>query len=181
MNNIYKIICLSLVISSMLSMNLYAKSKNQALTPNDMKCENKLIIGEKEKVYFPTYKIKMDARIDTGATTTSIDARNIKLVEKDGKKWVKFEIVNRKTKEVIKVEKPLVRIVNIKRHETESQKRYVVKIRINLGSISQYTAVTLVDRSDYDFPVLIGRNFLSGVALVDVTKSYTLEPITKDK
>jgi hypothetical protein len=160
---------------------VFAKKKNEAVTPSELRYGNKMIIGEKEKVYFPTYKLLMDARIDTGATTTSIDARNIKPFEKDGKKWVKFEIVDRKTKKKVLVKKPVSKIVNIKRHGAEDQKRYAVKIKINMGKSSQYILVTLADRSKYEFPVLIGRNFLRGVAIVDVEKAYTVEPVKEGK
>ncbi len=161
------------------NINVYAKQK--ALTPNELKCEGKLIIGEKEYAYLPKYKMTMEARIDTGATTTSIDARNIKPMEMDGKKWVKFELVDRKTKKTAKDKKPEVKMVSIKRHGAEDQIRYAVKLRINISDLSQYILVTLTDRSKYTFPVLIGRNFLNGVAIVDVTKAFTKQPTKKDK
>jgi hypothetical protein len=180
MKNIKKIFYLISIILLTFTTNSIAKNTKH-LTPNEMKCENKIIIGEKEYVYLPTYKLKMEARIDTGATTTSIDARNVKPFEKDGKKWVKFELYDRKTKKITKVEKPLIKMVSIKRHGAKDQIRYAVKFRINLAGTSQYILVTLADRSKYTFPVLIGRNFLNGVAIVDVTKSFTEEPTKKDK
>jgi len=46
-----------------------------------------------------------------------------------------------------------------------------------LGSISQHILVTLNDRERFDFPVLIGRNFLRGTAVVDVDRAYSVEPV----
>jgi len=58
----------------------------------------------------------------------------------------------------------------------EDQKRYAIKMRVVLGDISQYILVTLNNRERFDFPVLIGRNFLRGSAVVDVDREYSVEP-----
>ena len=55
----------------------------------------------------------------------------------------------------------------------EAQRRPVVKLRVALGPIEQQREFTLADRSQYDYPVLIGRNFLRDVAVVDVARQYT--------
>ena len=47
-----------------------------------------------EHVYISPPGILLTARIDTGATTSSIDARNIEPFERDGKRWVRFEVIN---------------------------------------------------------------------------------------
>ena len=141
-------------------------------------CDGKLLIGEVEWVYLPAAKLKMKARIDTGATTTSIDARDIRIQERDGKKWAIFTLVDREKDTKVELEKTVVKVVSIKRHGMEDQKRYAVKMRLNLGSISEMVIVTLNDRSRFDYPVLIGRNFLRGRAVVDVEHDYTVEPVT---
>ena len=56
-----------------------------------------LIIGGVESVYIPPFEIPFQARIDTGAATSSIDAQNITPFERDGEKWISFDIVNKKT------------------------------------------------------------------------------------
>ncbi len=135
-----------------------------------------IIIGEAEYVYLPRTKIKLKARIDTGATTTSINALNIKSFERDGKKWVKFELLDEK-KKVYKRSLPIYEVIQVKRHGAEVQNRYVVKMRINLGTSSQLIRVSLTDRSKFTYPVLVGRNLLRGVAVVDVSKKYTSDPV----
>ena len=57
------------------------------------------IIGEVEPIYFLPMKTPFLARIDTGATTSSLDAKDIVYFERDGERWVSFKLVNRKTKE----------------------------------------------------------------------------------
>jgi len=158
-----------------------AETKTTPVAEESLKeCDGKLIIGETEWVYLPSVKVKMKARIDTGATTTSIDARNIRIQTRDGKKWALFTLVDRKSGKEFDMEKPVVKVVEIKRHGAEHQKRYAVKMRIVIGHISQYILVTLNDRERFDFPVLIGRNFLRGAAVVDVDRAYSVEPVIEE-
>lgn len=125
-----------------------------------------------EYVYVPSSKVTLKARIDTGAKTSSIHAVDVKEFERDGKRWVKFKLVSGK-KSFIEKALPVFRTVRIKQDaDLDSQRRYVVKMRINLGTISQLVEVTLNDRSNLLYPVLIGRNYLNGVAIVDVSKKY---------
>lgn len=134
----------------------------------------RVIIGAVEKVALPEQKISLNARIDTGATTTSINAQNIKQFERDGKKWVKFEVHDDSGK-LATLEKPVSRVVNIKRHGAKDQDRFAVKVKLTLGEINLLTEVTLADRAKFTYPLLIGRNFLQDMAIVDVSKEYTVK------
>lgn len=142
--------------------------------------DSKIIVGSNEYVYVPSLKLTYKAKIDTGATTTSIHALDIKEFERDGKKWVKFKLDDTKGG-LIEKSLPVERVVNIKRHKEESQKRYVVKMRINLGKTSEVVEVSLTDRSQFNFPVLIGKNYLNGYVIVDVSKKYLTKPKKTDK
>ena len=133
---------------------------------------DQIIIGAVEEVELPDYKVSLNARIDTGATTTSINAQNIKKFERDGKKWVKFEIHNESGK-LVALEKPVTRMVNIKRHGADDQIRYAVKLKLKLGKVNTVSEVTLADRAKFTYPLLIGRSFLTDMAIVDVSKEFT--------
>lgn len=150
------------------------------ITKEPKQKDSKIILGNYEYVYIPSENLKLKAKIDTGATTTSLHAINIKAFERDGKKWVKFTLENEKG-ELINKALPISRIVYIKRHGAKNQKRYVVQMRINVANSSQLVDVTLTDRSKFSYPVLIGKNFLTGMVLVDVSKKFTQEPIKKAK
>lgn len=140
----------------------------------------KLVIGEKEEVYFPALDLTLEARIDTGATTTSVDARNIVSFERDGEKWVRFEMM-KKDGTIIKVKRPIVKKITVKRHAGEGQDRFVVNMRLNLSSLSYFIEVSLTDRSKYKLPILVGRNFLKGNVIVDVSLSHTKAPTKENK
>jgi len=135
------------------------------------------VIGQKEYVYLRDAEMKLSARIDTGAKTSSLHATDIQRYERDGKNWVRFTLTDPEAKRTVELERPLVRRVRIKEHNGDDQRRYIVELRITLGTIKCRTEFSLVDRGHFEFPVLIGRSFLHGKAVVDVTKEYTTSPL----
>lgn len=132
------------------------------------------IIGEVETVRLPDFKSSFEARVDTGATTCSIDAFDIKNFERDGRKWVSFKIKSRTSGEQKSYELPIVRIVPIKRHGMPDQQRFSVMLNIKIGYLTLEREFTLTDRSAFDYQVLLGRNLLSGIAVVDVTRKNSI-------
>lgn len=137
--------------------------------------ENKLLIGAVEKVRLDPDGLLFDARIDTGASTSSIDSKDILYFERDGKRWVKFAI-EAKSEEPIALELPIKRMVKILQSSNEeSDRRAVVELKLTIGSVSQIVEFTLTDRSHLEFPLLVGRNALKDLFVVDVSREYMLE------
>lgn len=132
-----------------------------------------LIIGEAENVTFVAKELRLKARIDTGATTSSLGAQDLQPFERDGKKWIRFTVNDSVLGRYVDFEKPVVRIAEIKRHGAASQERPVVNLKVMLGGIEMEREFSLADRSRYNFPVLIGRNVLRGKFLVDVDRKFT--------
>lgn len=158
---------------------LSIEQKNTYVNLNTEKPDAKIVIGALEYVRLVPPNVVLKARIDTGAKTTSIDAREITPFERDGKQWVRFVCVFGKKEHTI--ERKVVKTVQIKRHGAESQDRYVVKMRVILGDVSQLISVNLSDREEYKYPVLIGRNFLRDFFMVDVAKKYQFKPMSLPK
>ncbi|WP_165312911.1 ATP-dependent zinc protease family protein [Vibrio ziniensis] len=134
--------------------------------------DGRLILGEQEWVYVPGLKESFRARIDTGATTSSVSAVDVVPFERDGKDWVKFKIAHDdvKSKEYAL---PVERWVDIRQSSAEgTQRRAVVMAWIQIGDLKEKTEFTLTDRSHLTFPVLLGRSFFKDVALVDVSRKY---------
>jgi hypothetical protein len=139
------------------------------------KQESKAIIGEVEYVFISSLDIRLKARIDTGAKTSSIHAVDIREFERDGEKWVKFKLLDN-NKSLTQKALPIHRIVRIKQEsDTKSDRRYVVNMKLKLGDLEQLVEVSLNDRSHLNYPVLIGRNFLRGLFIVDVSKKFLLK------
>lgn len=132
------------------------------------------VIGEVENIYLPPMKSAFQARIDTGATTSSIDVTDLKQFERDGDRWVSFTIENRETKEKQSFEKPLSKRIRIRR-SGENERRPIVEMDVKMGGEKFKADFTLAERSKFDYQALVGRNILSGRAIVDVSVSNTLK------
>lgn len=116
--------------------------------------------------------LALEARIDTGADTTSVHAENIRLIEKEGKRYVQFTLLNDKGEEMPQ-ELRLRRRVLIKQQVGEPERRYVVRMWVNLGGVRSRIDVNLSDRQDFEYPLLVGRNFLVDNFIVDVARHHT--------
>ena len=132
------------------------------------------IVGAVEWATVEPVNLALEARIDTGAETSAIHAEDIQVVEKDGKRYVRFNLVNPENKEKIAMEERVRRKVLIKQPDAEPDRRYVVELWISLGEVRSLIEVTLSDRLDYEYPLLIGRNFLVDTVIVDVSRHHTL-------
>ncbi|TVZ41632.1 hypothetical protein P886_0979 [Alteromonadaceae bacterium 2753L.S.0a.02] len=169
------------VFSAVLLCQLFSCSAPQT-TPTasvaDTPCEtlskvaNKTVIGEVEYVLVGDGNLLQKARIDTGAATTSIGYDAMTPFERDGKPWVAFTLRDRFNNDEHEFKQPRVGTVNIKRAGADAEERPVVKMRLTLGDIAQDVEVTLANRDEFDYPVLIGRNFLEGKAMVDVSRRF---------
>lgn len=143
-----------------------------------LKAAEKDIFGWAEHVLVGRSQLEMEAKLDTGADTSSIDASKIRRYRSEDKKlWVEFRLSDDDSGRAIRYKKKLVRYAYIKEHDGPSQKRPVVKMTVCLGDHPMEIEVSLVDRSGFAFPVLLGRNALKGLAVVDSELEYTSNPI----
>jgi hypothetical protein len=143
----------------------------------------KITAGWVENVIFEAGQTRLRAKLDTGAKTSSIHAENVKRFERDGQTWVRFTLpksFKKNDKERQVVERPLVRTVLIKRHKMESAKRSVVELSFCMYGHYYTTEFTLANRSNYNYPVLLGRQFLSNNVLVDSSDKHVHSPMLKE-
>lgn len=155
-------------------------------TTQEMRCpdtkpvpviNDKLVVGAIEKVRLHPSDAALSARIDTGATSASLDAQDIEKFERDGEDWVRFKIpLDDERTEFKTVEKKVLHWVNIIQSSSdEANRRPVVRLKFDIGPISQYAEFNLSDREHLTFPILIGRNILKDIMVVDVSKEYSLK------
>lgn len=134
--------------------------------------DQKQIVGEVEQVHLPELGFATLGRIDTGATTSSLSATDIRLFERDGEQWVRFNIQNPETGQTVQFEKLRLRKVKINQaNSSTAETRPVIQLQLTIGSITQTAEFTLSDRSHLRYQALIGRNVLRDVMLVDVSRS----------
>ena len=165
--------CLLAVSLLFVALPLVAATTNVADDKNSPDISGLVIIGEAEKVTIKSKDLRLKARIDTGAQTSSLGAVDQQPFERDGKKWLQFSVQDPNSGKLVEFKRPVVRIAEIKRHGAKAQERYVVELKISLGNIEMEREFTLADRSRYTFPMLIGRNVLSGKYLVDVNRKFS--------
>jgi len=140
----------------------------------------KTVIGSEELVFLDDLETQYKARIDTGATTSSLNATDIIEFERDGKKWVRFNFSKAMENDQI-IEAKIARTILIRQaNNSEPTRRPIIELPVQLGDIKTLTEFTLADRSHMTFPVLLGRTFLKDIVMVDVARTYTLtESITQ--
>lgn len=120
-----------------------------------------------------------DAKIDTGAYTSSIHCSRIKVKKgADGREVITFTIPGSKLHEKgvhhFKVHEFEAR--NIRSSNGQIQSRYIIKTQLLIFGRRIRTEFSLADRSSMKYPILLGRKLLQNRFLVDVTKknlSYT--------
>ncbi|BDY04830.1 ATP-dependent zinc protease [Ferrimonas sp. YFM] len=140
---------------------------------------DKMILGEVERVFVQETGMAFETRVDTGAESSSIDAQNITLFERDGKQWVRFDVSNREgdKPEPKTVEARVARIAQIKKGAADGmQERPVIMARLKLGNYVAETELNLNDRSHLDYPLLLGRKFIKDIAVVDVSRKHVQTP-----
>ncbi|ABM63036.1 ATP-dependent zinc protease [Halorhodospira halophila] len=152
---------------------------DQLQSDQELSADGMLVFGEIEELQLDPPGLLFDARIDTGASTSSVDAREIEEFERDGDPWVRFEMIHPEGDGRIAIERPKVRSASIVQASGE-ESRPVVELHVTIGEFSEVAEFTLTDRSHLTFPVLIGRDVLRDVAVVDVGLERATEPMTPD-
>lgn len=133
--------------------------------------DGKMLFGGEEYVYVKEANATFAARVDTGATVSSMTATNISRFESDGVKMVRFTIEANGRK--IEAEAPFLRITRVRQSSAAGfSYRVVVGLNVKIGDYSVYSEFNLMDRTAMDFPMLLGRSLITDIAAVDVSRSY---------
>lgn len=133
------------------------------------------IVGWIEPVLLADAGVELEAKLDTGADNSSLDARDIRSFERDGRSWVSFDVVDRKGN-TLRLERPLERTASIARASGGRQLRPVIRLEICLDGVLRASEVNLVDRGRLKLPMLLGRSFLEGQFAVDSGRTHTTTP-----
>ena len=122
-------------------------------------------IGWREWLSIPELGIpRIKAKIDTGARTSALHADEI-------------EVAGRRVRFVIDGKRyaaPLVGHKRVKSSNGHSETRAVIRATIQLGIKQLKTEITLTDRTDMDVPMLLGRNSIKGLFVVNPAKTFIL-------
>jgi hypothetical protein len=132
------------------------------------------VIGWREHIGLPDLGISnMAAKIDTGARTSALHAEDQELFERNGERWVRFNVPKLKNQKTRLIETPLKAEREIKNTSGIPENRLVIRTLLMLGSHSWPIDVSLADRDAMTFDLIIGRTALKGRRiLVDPAHSY---------
>lgn len=139
--------------------------------------ESKNVLGWVENVRLYPDRMLMKAKLDPGARSSAIHAEDIEEFMQDDRRMVRFTILkdhDAPSSDRIVMERPLVREVNIKLRNTDRRdQRLAIRLEFCLAGERHNTLFTLTNRSNFNYPILLGRQFLSDRILVDSSQSFT--------
>jgi hypothetical protein len=145
--------------------------------------KEKIIIGWREWISLPELKMKnIKVKVDTGARTSSLHAYDIEYFKKGSKKWVKFKVHpdQKDSKKVVRCEAKLLEFRKIRSSNGATELRPVIETTAVLGISEWPIELTLTNRDEMGFRMLLGRASMKGIFLVDTGKSF-LGTKNKDK
>lgn len=136
---------------------------------------SKKVIGRLEKIDLPKLSLlDLDAKIDTGAYTSSLHCHEISLFKKEKEQWVKFFVLDPDHPEYEnrRFESLVYKIKNVKSSNGSVEERVIIKQVAIFNRVQSSIELSLTNRSEMKYPVLIGRKFLKNKYIVDVSKQY---------
>jgi hypothetical protein len=142
--------------------------------------KEKQLIGRREVVAFPELELyEITAKVDTGAYTTALHCHDIR--EENGELFFKLldpthPYYNPKEYKFTEFTQK-----EIKNSFGETEKRYIIKTTIKIGRKRIKSVISLTDRGNMRYPVLIGRKLLKNRYIVDVSLLNHIAPSVKKK
>jgi hypothetical protein len=150
------------------------------LLPATVVAADKAVYGLNEYANLIDIDLEVAAKLDTGAKTASLSARDIKHFKRNGESWVRFYLAIDDA-HAHPIERPLARLSKIKRraddYDPDDEKKYtarpVISLDVCMGATLRTIEVNLTDRSAFQYPLLIGSEALKRFdALVDPSLKY---------
>jgi len=124
------------------------------------------LYGRYEYIKLPEIGKVLKAKMDTGALTASLSAKDIERFKRDGESWVRFRLAGKGADDTL-YEHRLARVSKIKNRADEDEegdpeisKRPVIDMELCLGGKKRTVEFNLTDRSSFNYPVLIGAKAL---------------------
>ena len=139
--------------------------------PEVERVAGKTVVGSLESIWISDLGFALAARIDTGADTSVLSVRDIELFERDGKRWVRFNVVNPVSGESVRAERRVRRMVGmVQTSSGKTRRRPSVRMRVVIGPFAQEVEFILSERTHDDYQAQIGRSVLNDVIVVDVSR-----------
>ena len=134
-----------------------------------------LVIGWREWVGLPDLGIKsIKVKVDTGARSSSLHAYDVEIFARDGVQWVRFKVhpVQRRTDLEVGAEARVLDFRSVRSSSGKASLRPVIVTRVELRGVTWPVELTLANRDEMGFRMLLGRQAFRHRFLVDGGKSY---------
>ncbi|MGA0805362.1 MAG: ATP-dependent zinc protease [Pseudohongiellaceae bacterium] len=136
-----------------------------------------IILGAAERGTLPELGISsLPMRVDTGAATSSLHVENLQEFKRGGRNWVSFDLhpdihnVNLGVRITTRVKGRK----KVKSSSADTEHRIVIDTLLNLAGQEWVIQLTLTNRAQMTYPMLLGRAAMAGRFLVDPSREHLL-------
>lgn len=139
--------------------------------------KEKLLVGWREALSLPNLGIrKINAKIDTGAKTSCLHAFKVETFKKDETLWVRFWIhpIQRNSDVEVMCEAEVLDERVVRDSGGHEEMRYVIKTDLAIGGESWPIEITLTNRENMAFRMLLGRTAMHNRIMVDPVESFLI-------
>ncbi len=133
---------------------------------------DKKIIGRREKISIIDLELfELDAKVDTGADSNALHCDEMFI---DDEHYVHFKLLDEvhPAYHGKHMKMPLHKVKKVKSSNGQIQYRASIKVTVDFFGKKYKTVISLTNRKDMKYPMLIGRRFLNKRFLVDVAQEY---------
>ena len=153
----------------------FPASDSRRATKHKAKAAPKAAIGWREWAGLPDLGVAaIKAKVDTGARTSALHAYKIELFEREGIPYVRFQLhpVQRRRHPLVQCEAPVAGKRRVRNSGGEVENRFVIVTTMAIGGRAFPIELTLTNRDQMGFRMLIGRAAIRGHYQVDPGRSY---------
>lgn len=139
-----------------------------------------MLLGWREWVQLPGLGVRrIKAKLDTGARTSALHAFDLREFVRDGQDMVRFQIhpIQRSSSPVVHAEALVVDRRTVRNSGGQQEERPVIKTALRVAGSEWPIELTLTNRDEMGFRMLLGRQALRGRALVDSGRSFRGEKL----
>lgn len=133
------------------------------------------IIGWREWVSLPELGIKrIKVKVDSGARSSALHAFEVEPFERDGERWVRFQVhpMQHNDEKIIQVEAKVLEKRSVRSSSGKATVRPVIETTVELMGERWPIELTLANRDQMGFRMLLGRQAFRGRFLVDAEASF---------
>ena len=161
--------CLAAIAASMMISTIAVAENDDS---EDASRGDPIALGYLEDVRVGSLGLAMKGKLDTGADTSSVHARDVDIYKR-GKRdnWVRFRLIG-KDGRAIRYDQNVIRFALIKTKTGGTIRRPVIHLPLCVGGKKGLAEINLADRADFEYDVLIGREFLAHRILVDPGQTF---------